>query len=68
MTLGAEVVDFIGLGFLHDADKVAGVTQVAIVQLEVGVLDVRVLVDVVDALGVEQRRTALDAVDDVALL
>jgi hypothetical protein len=26
------------------------------------------LVDVVDALGVKQRRTALDAVNDVALL
>lgn len=68
MALGAEVIDFIGLRFLHDADQVAGVAEVAIVQLEVGVLDVRVLVDVVNALGVEQRSTALDTVNDVALL
>jgi hypothetical protein len=38
------------------------------VQLEVGVLDVRVLVDVVDTLGIKQRRAALDAVHDIALL
>ena len=68
MALCAEVIDFIRLSFLHDAYEVTGVAQVAIVQLEVGVLDVRVLVDVVNALGVEQRRTALDAVNDVALL
>ena len=66
MALRAQVVDFVGLGFLDDADQVAGVGQVAVVQLEVGVLDVRVLVDVVDALGVEQAGAALDAVHDVA--
>jgi len=53
---------------LHDANEVAGVAQVAIVQLEVGVLDVRILVDVVDSLSIERRRTALDTVDDIALL
>ena len=68
MALGAQVVNFIRLRFLHDSNEVAGVAQVAIVQLEVGVLNVRVLVDVVDTLGVEQRRTTLDAMNDVALL
>jgi hypothetical protein len=38
------------------------------VQLEVGVLNVRILVDVVNTLGIERTRTALDAVHDVALL
>ena len=60
-------VDLVWLRFLHDANQVAGVGQVAVVQLEVGVVNVRVLVDVVNALGVEQRSTALDAMDDVAL-
>lgn len=68
MALCAEVINFIRLCFLHDANEVAGVAQIAIVQLEVGVVYVRVLVDVVDTLGVEQRRAALDAVNDVALL
>ena len=68
MALCAEVIDFIGLCFLHDANEVARVAQVAIVQLEVGMLHMWILVDVVHALGVEQRRTALDAVNNVALL
>ena len=37
-------------------------------QDEVAVVDVRILVQVVDAVGVEQRRAALDAVHLVALL
>ncbi len=68
MALCAEIINFIRLRFLNDTDEVTGVAQVAIVQLEVGVLNVRVLVDMVDTLGVEQGRTALDAVHDVALL
>jgi len=68
MRLGAEVVDFVGLGFLHNAHQVAGVAQVAVVQFEVGVVHMRVLVDVVDALGVEAARPALDAVDDLAFV
>jgi len=38
------------------------------VQGEVALLDVRILVQVVDAVGVEQAAAALDAVDFVALL
>ena len=53
MALGTEVVDLVGLRFLHDAHQVAGVGQIPVVQLEVGVFYVRVLVDVVHALGVE---------------
>jgi hypothetical protein len=66
VALRAEVVDLVGLGFLDDAHQVAGVGQVAVVQPEAGVFDVWVLVDVVDALGVEQAGAALDAVHDVA--
>ena len=66
VALRAQVVDFVRLRFLDDAREVAAVAQVAVVQLEVGVADVRVLVDVVNALGVERAGPALDAVDDVA--
>ncbi len=65
---GGEVVDFVGLHLLNDADEVGRVGQVAVVQDEILVLDVRVLVQVVDAVGVEERGTALDAVNDIALL
>jgi len=48
--------------------QVAGVAQVAVVQFEVGVVHMRVLVNVVDALGVEAARPALDAVNNVAFV
>jgi len=66
MALDTQVVDFIGLGFLHDAHQVAGIGEVTVVQLEVGVVNVRVLVDVVYPLCVERAGPALDAVHDVA--
>ena len=46
-----QVVDLVRLDLLDDAHQVAGVGQVAVVQVEVGVVDVRVLVEVVDRAG-----------------
>jgi len=66
MAHGSEVVDFVWLRFLNDPDQIACIAQIAIVQLEVGVFDVRVLVDMVYALGIERAGPALDAVNDVA--
>lgn len=66
MALRAQVVDLIGLCFLHDAHQVAGVAQVAVMQLEAGILYVLVLVDVVYALGVKGAGSALDAVHGIA--
>ncbi len=65
MAHGTQVINFVWLRFLNDANQVAGVAQVAIVQFEVGVFNVRVLVDVVNSLGVERAGAAFDAVDDV---
>ena len=67
MGLSARVVNLVGLCFLHDANEVGGVTQITVVQLEVGVVDMRVLIDVAHPLGVEAAGPALDALDDVAL-
>ena len=67
MALGAEVVDFVGLRFLHDAYEVAGVAQVAVVQLEIGVLDMRILVNVVHTLRVKRAGATFDAMNDVPL-
>jgi len=67
MAHGAQVVNFVGLGFLNDSNQVAGVAQVAVMQFEARVVNVRVLVDVVYALGVEQAAPAFDAVHDVTL-
>ncbi len=66
MGLSAQVVDFVWLRFLNDAGQVAAIAQVAVVQLEAGIVNVRVLVDVVYPLGVERAGAALDAVNGVA--
>ena len=66
MALGAQVVHLVGLHLLHDAGEVAGVGQVAIVQFEVSVINMRVLVDVVYPLGVKRASPAFDAVHDIA--
>ena len=68
MALGGQVVDFIGLHLLDDANQAGGVRQVPIVQDELAAGFVRVLVEVVDAVGVEQAAAALDAVHLVALV
>jgi len=67
VALRGEVVEFVRLHLLENADQVSGVGQVAVVQDEASVGGVRILVEVIDALGVELRGAALDAVDGVAL-
>ena len=67
VALRGEVVDFVGLHLLDDADEAGGIGEVAVVQDELAVVLVRILVQVVDAVGVEQGSAALDAVDFVAL-
>ncbi len=64
MALGGKIVDLVGLGLLDDADQIGGIGQVAVMQNEPLILLVRILVEMVDAAGVEGRRAALDAVDD----
>ena len=66
MALRGEIVDFGRLRFLNQADQIGGVGHVAVVQEKFGVLDVRIDIQVIDALGVERRRAAFDAMHDVA--
>jgi hypothetical protein len=68
MALRPQVVHLVGLHLLDDAGQVAGVAQITVVQFEAGIVNVRVLVDVVHPLGVEAAGTALDAVHDVAFV
>jgi hypothetical protein len=67
VALGGEVIDLVRLHFLDDTDQVGGVRQVAVVQAQARVFFVRVLVEVLDAPGVEGRRTPLHAMHHVAL-
>ena len=67
MALRAEIVDFGRLRFLNQADQVGGVGEVAVMQEEVRLSEMRVFIEMIDALGIERRRAALDAVYDVSL-
>lgn len=62
MTLGREIIDFIRPHFLNNADKIRGVGQIAVMQYKTPIIGIRGLVEVIDALGVEQGRAPLDAV------
>jgi len=66
MALGGEVVDLVRLGFLDDPDQVGRVRHVAVMQKQPRLGVVPVGVEVVDTLGVEAGRAALDAVDSIA--
>jgi hypothetical protein len=68
MALRGEIVDFIGLHFLHDVDQAAGIGQIAVVQYKMAAFDMRVLIQMVDAVGVNERSAALDAMHLVSLL
>jgi len=73
MALGTEVVDLIGLHLLDDADQVAAVGEIAVVEDEPwGVASggalVGILVEVIDACGVEAAGAALDAMHHIVLL
>ena len=66
MALRRQVVDFIRLHLLDDVHQAGGIGHVAVVQNERAALFMRILVQVVDAVGIEQRSAALDAVHLVA--
>jgi len=66
MALGGEVVYLVGFCFSDDAREVAAVGKVAVVENEVAVVDMRILIEMVYALGVEGTGAPFDAVDFVA--
>jgi hypothetical protein len=67
MALRGQVVDLIRLHFLHHVDEAGGVGHVTIVEDETARLLVRILVKVVDAVGVQQGSAAFDAVHFIPL-
>ena len=62
MALGGEVVDLGRPDLLHQPDQIGRVGHVAVVQQERHIAGMRVLVEVIDARGVERGRPPLDAV------
>ena len=72
VALGGQVVDFVGLHLLDDADEAATVRHVAIMQVDQALLlhvaHPLVEVEVFDAPGVKRRRAAQDAVHFISFL
>ena len=65
--LSREIVDLVGLRLLHDANDVGGVGHIAVMQVEGNALLVRIVIEVVDARGVERGRSAFHAVNSITL-
>mmetsp|Transcript_8555 Transcript_8555/g.17855 ORF Transcript_8555/g.17855 Transcript_8555/m.17855 type:complete len:212 (-) Transcript_8555:116-751(-) len=64
---GSEVVDFLWLNLGKNGNKVSGITEVTVVQVQFYSGLVTVLVEVIDAPGIETRRTTDDTVYYVSL-
>src|SRR5215470_13762690 len=54
VALGAKVVDLVGLDLLDDANQVRRIGQVSVVKYEATLALVRILVEMIDALGIER--------------
>ena len=67
MALGGQVVDLVRLRLLHDADQVGRIGHVAEMQDEARIGLVRILVQMIDAAGVERGRAPLHSVHHIVL-
>ena len=67
MALRGQIINLVGPGLLYDANQAAGVGHVPIMDDKIPVRDMRVLVEMIDALGIDQGGAALDAVHLIAL-
>ena len=68
MALGGEIIDFVGLGFLDQANEIGCIRHVAIVKPQPHIRLMRIAIEMVDAACIKRRRPPLDAVNSVAFL
>ena len=68
MALGRQVVNLIGFYFLHDAHEIAGITKIAIVQNKTPLTGVGILIEMIDAVSIEQRSSSFEAVHLITFL
>jgi len=61
VTLSTLSIDLCGLHLLDDADQVGTIREIAIVQVQMWIAFMRVLIEVVEAVGVEAAGASLDA-------
>jgi hypothetical protein len=61
VTLSGQVINFIRHGFLNQANQIGAIGQITVVQEHVYVLFMTIMIQVIDAIGIEQGASALDA-------
>lgn len=66
MGLGAKVVHLVGFDLAQQAGEVGGIGQIAVVQLEAGIVDMGILIDVIHTRRIERRRPPLDPMHLIA--
>ena len=67
VALGAEIVDLVGLHLGDDPDQVGAVAEIAVMEVEPRLRNMRILVEMVDPLGVERGSAAFDTMNLIAL-
>ena len=68
VTLRGEIIDLVGLHLLDQADEIGRIRDVAIMQKEAQVRHMRIAVEMIDAIRIDERRPPLHAMDDIAFL
>ena len=68
MALGCQIIDLVRLYFLHDADQIAGVGKIPIVQYKFAAFLVWSLIQMINTICIEQGGAAFDTVDFIALV
>ena len=67
MTLRRKIVDLVRLNLVDQLDEIGAVAEITIVEKQLHPIDVRILVEMVDSLGVEGRSAANNAVNLISL-
>jgi hypothetical protein len=68
MGLSGQVIDFHRLNLLNNPDKTGRVRQIAVMEDKSTVTDVRILVEVINAIRIKQGRASFDSMDLVIFL
>ena len=55
MALGGEIINLVGLDLLDDTNDVRGVSEIAVMKDEVAMRDMRILIQVINPIRIEER-------------